>query len=87
MSAIPFGDLVLELRAMNENMVAMGPSTSSLPELLAAAADEIDRLRLEREEMVAGFSAATRGMDHKAVFDLITAAKKYAHDRRNQTAT
>ncbi len=77
MSRNLFGDLALELRAMHENMLATGPRTGSLPELLVAAADEIEELR-------AGFSAATRGMDHKTVFDLITNAKKYVAERRHQ---
>ena len=46
-----------------------------------AAIAEIERLRLEIEELRAAFSAASRGMSHKEVFDLITAAKKYVHDR------
>ena len=40
-----FGDLVLELRAMSANMVANGPRSDSLPELLAAAAREIEGMR------------------------------------------
>ena len=52
--------------------------------LMEEAASDIERRELEREEMVAGFSAATRGMDHKAVFELTTAAKEYVAARRNQ---
>lgn len=40
-----FGDLVLELRAASENMVANGPRSDSLPELMAAAAREIEGTR------------------------------------------
>ena len=44
---------------------------------------EIERLRLENEEVRACFNAASYGMDHKTVFKLITDAKAYVAQTRS----
>ena len=86
--------LMARLSKLANDCAALAKSQPNISPLLLAemaatatlASEEIERLRLEHEELRACFGSASRGMSHKEVFELIAGAKQYVQDRRKSNA-